>query len=110
MSRHDVPLKQGSGMSRAEVGWDRPLNTFYVQIYEQRGDVDEATIWIGTDFAELPHPSDAIAILKPHCDIPNGLSAKLEIDRMGTLGRRNGPAQLSGHDFIRRMRGKPPLK
>ena len=109
MSRHDVPLKAGSGMSKAQVGWDRPLATFYVQIYETRGDEDVPVIWLGTDYAELPKAADAIALLKPHCDIPYGLSASLEIDRMGTLASPDGPAQKSGHDFIRRMRGKPPL-
>ena len=96
-------------MNRAQVGWDRPLTTFYVQIFETRGDEDVPVIWLGTDYGELPKAADAIKVLEPHCDIPHGLSAKLEIDRMGTLTTPHGPTQKEGHNFIRRMRSKPPL-
>jgi hypothetical protein len=55
-----VQQRNGDGMSRYEftdgdvnftVGWDVPLQTFFIQIYNDEGEV---TTWLGTHPGEIP--------------------------------------------------------
>ena len=95
MSRRDVPVKSGSHpIVKATIGWDRPLETFFAQVFALDNDGEEvAVVWKGTYPAELPNPSSAIDILKPYCEIPTGLAIELETDRLATLGRTDSAAQ-----------------
>ena len=96
MSRHELSIHPDrSDATRAAVGWDRPLATFYAQIFRRdEGEADEtAFLWIGTYPGELKTAADALAIVAPYAVIPTGLSAELETDRLKTLGARDGPAQ-----------------
>jgi hypothetical protein len=83
MSRHTFPGHAGQTVN---IGWDRPLATFFVQITRphptHKGD-DEIVEWRGTDDGELPAE----------------LGATLETDRMKTLGQTDGPAQMAARRF-----------
>lgn len=108
MSRYDFP---GKGVaSSVAIGYDRPLSTFFVQVMQPhpRIDGEEATyIWKGSAPGELPTAADAIAVATEYADLPKDLGAKLETDRLKTLGTFDGPAQLAAKPFI--QPSPPPI-
>jgi len=58
MSRHEIPAKDQN--HQVFVGWDHPLMTFFVQVYDRRkaGTDDELIFWKGTkprEFYEVEH-------------------------------------------------------
>jgi hypothetical protein len=99
MSRHTFPGHAGQTVN---IGWDRPLATFFVQITRphptHKGD-DEIVEWRGTDYGELPTAASAIAVAAAYGDLPAELGATLETDRMKTLGQTDGPAQMAARRF-----------
>ena len=95
MSRHELrPRCRDTIVTRCAVGWDRPLATFFAQVFSvnEEGE-EEAHIWVGTWPGELRSASAAIAIVTEHCDIPGDLAARLEIDRLAALAARDGRLQ-----------------
>ena len=105
MSRHAIPLKPGSDATEAFVGWDRPLQTFFVQVLRRTDDgEDDILLWEGADYGEIKTPAEALRLLEPWCDIPDGIAATLQIERMKTLANRDGPAQRQGKDFLDRLK------
>lgn len=105
MSRHDVPVKAGSGASSASIGWDRPLQTFFVQVRRIKDGEEDCFLWEGTDYRALPTASDAIRLIEPFCTIPADLGQCLEIDRLKTSARPDGEHQIAARVFIDRLRG-----
>lgn len=109
MSRHTVPLKAGVDATEAVVGWDRPLQTFYVQVLRKSeandGDSEEL-LWEGAEMGQLKTPDEALRLLEPFCDIPAGLSATLQIDRLKTLANQDGAAQRQGKAFLNQLKRK----
>ena len=101
MSRYNFA---GKGVaSSVAIGYDRPLSTFFVQVMQPhpRIEGEEATyIWKGSAPGELPTAADAIAVAADYADLPKDLGAKLETDRLKTLGTFDGPAQLAAKPFI----------
>ena len=107
MSRHSVPLKPGTNATEAVVGWDRPLGTFYAQVLRKNEDDDDETeelLWEGAELGQLKTPDEALRLLEPFCDIPAGLSATLQIDRLKTLANRDGPAQTQAKAFLEELK------
>lgn len=103
MSRHPIPIRVGIEASSAWIGWDRPLLTFFAQVFvENPNDPEEEVeiLWRGTCERELPRPVDAIVLLEPFCEIPAEIAAQLEIDRMKTLAQIDGPSQQEAKAFI----------
>lgn len=96
MSRHEIPAKpENSKITRGTVGWDRPLQTFFAQMFahsDEEGE-EEAIVWVGSVPGELPSAAAALAVIAPYCEIPAGLAATLETDRLKTLAQQDGPAQ-----------------
>lgn len=97
MSRHDLQPRAGQpDVTRAVIGWDRPLQTFYAQVFcrtEDEPEEGEALIWIGTEPGELLTPEAAIAIVEPHAIIPPDLAERLAADMRATLDQRDGRHQ-----------------
>jgi hypothetical protein len=60
-------------------GWDRPLQTFFVQIRK----LDQMIIWKGTNHGELPNLSDLRGLLVGIAQIPPELASKLESEKAG---------------------------
>ena len=109
MSRHALPIREGLEASSAWIGWDRPLLTFFAQVFvEDPSDPEEEIdiLWRGTFKGELPRPVDAIVLLEPFCEIPAEIAAQLEIDRMKTLAQFDGPSQQEAKAFIARLKAR----
>ncbi|MDT0576391.1 hypothetical protein RM533_09345 [Croceicoccus sp. F390] len=109
MSRHQIPLREGVEATSAWIGWDRPLQTFYAQVFARYPNDENEEIeilWVGTSEAELPRPVDAIRLLEPYCDVPAEIAASLEIDRMKTLAKVDGPNQLEAKAFLARLEAR----
>lgn len=109
MSRHQLPLREGVEASSAWIGWDRPLLTFFAQVFvTDPADPDEEVelLWRGTSEGELPRPVDAIRLLEHYCEIPAEIAASLEIDRMRTLATVDGPNQQEAKAFLARLEAR----
>lgn len=95
MSRHTFAGLAGISVA---IGWDRPLDTFYVQVSRPDPEDDgerETFVWEGTKPLELPTAAAAIAVAAPHAELPVDLASTLETDRLKTLGSFGGPAQAA---------------
>ena len=110
MSRREIPLRANAeGIVRVEVGWDRPLETFFAQAFALDAEGHEdAVIWKGSFPRELPTPRSAIAIIERFCEIPDGLVADLETDRLKTLATYDGPAQAAAKRAL--IKGELPMR
>ena len=98
MSRYDLEPKAGTAREviKAVIGWDRPLQTFFAQVFtrtEEESDEGEATIWLGTEPVELPTPEAAIAVVAPYAALDDGLADRLRADMNATIGQRDGAYQ-----------------
>lgn len=102
MSRHGLqPLPGRGAIYEVAIGWDRPLNSFFVIIFGTPDDAgsacdrDELTplLWEGTAPGALSTPAAAIALASPYAVIPGGLAAQLAADRKADRSTVNGPAQ-----------------
>jgi len=99
MSRHTFTGNAGTTVA---IGWDRPLFTFFVQVLRPHPTMegeDDMVEWQGTEPDELPTAASAIEIAARYADLPEDLGAKLETDRLKTLGTANGPAQRAVRPF-----------
>lgn len=99
MSRHDLqPKADQPHVVRATVGWDRPLQTFFAQVFfrtEDEPEEGEALIWFGTAPGELLKPEAVIAIVAPHVDVPGDLVDTLAADMRATIGIKDGVQQVA---------------
>jgi hypothetical protein len=88
MSCHELrAMPNAVVVTRGLIGWDRPLQTFFVQMFsinEEGG--ESAHLWIGRHPHEIDTAVSAIAIVSGDCVIPQGLAATLEAERRATLG------------------------
>jgi hypothetical protein len=107
MSRHDLRPKLDAGIvTRGSVGWDRPLQTFFAQLFSiNENREEEPHIWIGTFPRELASAAAAIAVVETDCVVPEGLGAALETERLASLGTFDGPQQV---DLKSRFLRRPP--
>lgn len=101
MSRHTFAGKAGA--TSVALGWDRPLATFFVQVFgpdpEDHG--EETTIlWEGTVPGELPTAAAAIGLAAPYADLPETLGATLETDRLRTVATPDGQEQVAAKRFL----------
>jgi hypothetical protein len=67
------------------VGWDRPLQTFYVQIFTSSGKPDgedDIHLWVGTAPGELPTPASVLDLVRAYALIEEGLEARLATVRL----------------------------
>jgi hypothetical protein len=106
MSRYDFAGTHPE--TRVTIGWDRPLQTFFVQVTKTTrlpsaaaaADDDHMILWIGTNCRELPCAADAIGIAGAHAVLPTDIGATLEMDRLRTIGDCDGPAQHAARPFL----------
>jgi len=87
MSRHELEQRDktvANGQLDIVIGWDRPLNTFFVQVLDparDEEDVGHEILWRGASFGEILSPDDAIALVMPWAEIPSDLHDILVADR-----------------------------
>ncbi|WP_037489662.1 hypothetical protein [Sphingobium indicum] len=97
MSRYELKPRNGSGIIKVAVGWDRPLQTFFAQVFsptDAEPEEGEATIWVGTEPGELPTPEAAIRVVEAYADIPETLATRLLADMTATVGVKDGAHQV----------------
>lgn len=96
MSRHQFPGLDGT--STVAVGWDRPLQTFFVQVLRQHPHLageEETVAWHGTATGELCSAREAVTIASRWADLPGDFAITLETERLKTLGKSDGEAQIA---------------
>lgn len=91
MSRHHLdPRPEAPDVLRGTVGWDRPLQTFFAQIFTRSQDPDDEEgtvfIWHGTEPGELPDAEAALAIVRPYVIVPTDLAERLTAEMAATIG------------------------
>ena len=98
MSRHILePRDDRPDVADAAIGWDRPLQSYFVSVYVKvpgRPGKTRTLVCKGDQPGELPTAADAIAIVAPYSVIPDDLAAILEADRAATMGQRDTPLQI----------------
>lgn len=99
MSRHNLQPKPGwKDVVRAVVGWDRPLQTFFAQVFfatDDESEEGEARIWVGTEPGELLTAEAVIAIVAPYAVVPADLPDRLTADMQATIGIEDGQHQVA---------------
>jgi len=97
MSRHDLqPKADQPHVVRATVGWYRPLQTFFAQVFfrtEDEPDEGVALIWLGTEPGEMLTPEAVIDVVAPHVEVPADLAGKLDAEMRETIGMKDGRHQ-----------------
>ncbi|MFO0840866.1 MAG: hypothetical protein U0797_00515 [Gemmataceae bacterium] len=87
-------LKGNSPSVTVVLGWDRPLSTYFAQVWdvpERAGHHEEGALllWAGCGWQELPDTNDLVDILEPHAAVPRDLLDVLTADMVATtLGLR----------------------
>lgn len=88
MSRHELTARDDANRHLdIVIGWDRPLNTYFVQVLDPTRDEEEPgfeVLWQGTSLGAILSADDAIALVAPWVDIPTDLRALLILDRIRT--------------------------
>jgi hypothetical protein len=88
MSHHDlVPRDNADRHIEIAIGWDHPLNTYFVQVLDPTRDEEEPgfeILWRGTSFGEILSVDDTIALVAPWAVIPANLRITLLADRNAT--------------------------
>jgi len=64
------------------VGWDRPMTTFFAQVWDAPGEDSHyedgnLLLWLGTSFSEVRKVDDLTAAVEPFVTLPAELTAKL---------------------------------
>jgi hypothetical protein len=97
MSRHNLaPRPEQTDIVAVAIGWDRPLQTFFAQVFtrtEAEPDEGEATLWVGCEPGELIEPEAAIALVAPFAQIPDDLAARLRAERDAGAREADGHCQ-----------------
>lgn len=97
MSRYELKPRDGNGVWKAVIGWDRPLQTFFAQVFmptDAEPEEGEATIWVGTEPGELLTPEAAICVVEVYADIPEALAAGLLADMTTSVSVKDGAHQV----------------
>ncbi len=104
MSRRSLrPRADTTGLFEVAIGWDRPLQTYFVIVFGPPAEGDEdpqVILWRGMAPHEISMAGDAVSIASDYADIPDGLAATLEIDRMSGSATPDGPIQRWGKKWI----------
>ena len=75
------------------VGWDPPLQTFFLQILDPSKDEgDDFVLWRGTYPDELPTIESLAAVLMPYAALTEEFVEKLEAEK--TTSTKPSPLQL----------------
>lgn len=103
MSRYELQPRDGAAVIKAVVGWDRPLQTFFAQLFTltaQEPVEGEATTWVGTEPGELLTAAAAIGIVAAHAHVPADLEDRLQADMDASSGQRDGAHQRSAKALL----------
>ena len=62
------------------VGWDNPLETFFVQVWDESSDADDPVLWVGTTPEAVATVEALAALARPYGEIPDELLMQLRED------------------------------
>ena len=91
MSRHSYTGR--NGIPRVDIGWDRPLGTYFVQVFHVQDDEEVAFLGEGAAYGQITEAAAAVKIAAQYAELPPSLTATLEIDRLRPSAQVDGPAQ-----------------
>lgn len=105
MSRYTITVtSQGRSDPEAVIGYDPPLQTYFLQAFPHE-ETDDPALWIGT----RPHEVETLEHL--HCaalaegydfmPLPSGTVAKLVADKGAAAGRPNPDGAIG--DLLKRL-------
>ena len=84
-SRHELDaradLPEAFRRATIAIGWDGPLQTFYVIVNED--EADDPAIWVGTATREITDADAALRHVAPWAIVPVGLRAELIAEQQG---------------------------
>lgn len=70
MSRHEINTET----IRAIVGWDQPLNSYFVQVWDRTKHEDDPAaelVWIGCGYQEITDLDEVRRVLAPWVKLPD---------------------------------------
>lgn len=85
MSRHSLPTNTAFAYCWVVVGWDRPLNTFFAQVFRRAStpkEDDDELLWIGATRGEIPDVETIKQSVAPYATLPREIARQLQIDRL----------------------------
>ena len=78
MSRHELDGREPG--TRIVVGWDPPLLTYFVHVFDGRAD-EGPSVWLGGAQSWLRDLADLRRAVQPFTDLPDELAHRLQEDR-----------------------------
>ena len=79
MTRYYIQARQ----QRHEIviGWDKPLHTYFAQVWDEDQLSDDPVLWVGVAFGQVPSCEQLEHLLKPYADIPEDICIQLTQDK-----------------------------
>jgi hypothetical protein len=62
------------------VGWDNPLETFFVQVWDRSSESDDPLLWAGAKPGEVATVEALVALVRHYGEIPDELLMQLRED------------------------------
>ena len=78
MSRHQLPTK--SPRFKVFVGWDPPLQSYFAQVYDTKGEENQPFIWLGADLKRVMW-MDIIQAISPYAAVTQEIAERLVEDK-----------------------------
>lgn len=92
MSRYKLTAREDRpDIDHAVLGWDRPLETFFAQVFTKASPEEDAIVWVGTDYGEIRSPEAAIGAVEQYAVIPDDIIARLLNDFADKPARQPDP-------------------
>ncbi|WP_158811226.1 hypothetical protein [Beijerinckia sp. L45] len=79
MSRYELDGRKPG--FRVVVGWDQPMLTYFVHVFDPASKREGPTVWLGGTPSELYELDDLKRAIRPHADLTLQLFAQLYRDR-----------------------------
>ncbi len=92
MSRYKLTAREDrTDIDHAVVGWDRPLETFFAQVFTKASPEEDAIVWVGTDYREIRSAEAAIAAVEQYAVVPDDIRSRLMSDFADKPARHPDP-------------------
>ena len=108
MSRYTIPAFDPA--HRLIVGWDAPLQTYFVQVFvpTQNNDDGEECIelWEGTDVESLPWLTHLVRVMRHYGTLPVEIAQQLVTDKLRST--KPTPLQQRMQHMLRQARSGLP--
>jgi hypothetical protein len=69
-----------AGRHEIVVGWDNPLETFFVQVWDESADEDDPVLWAGARPGEVASVEALAELVRPYGEVPDELLGRLRED------------------------------